>query len=251
MWNENENKRKFRERVFNTQKKGDYDDKCNVFVGFKAKELESYEYEKLEMFERHIREIWCDSNEELGDYVLNWFATTIQKPEKSGVALVLKAEEGAGKGSIVNFFIHHIFGNKHGAMLKNMEKELLGNHNEDSVGKVFCAVDEIQQASKERNNDELKNLITEKFQRINPKSILAYQIEDKRNFIFMTNNEGSMKITPKDRKFVGHDSPKGFWTPTGAVGTRGRSLHCLSLHEGIKANQRLIFNKGRATRRLL
>jgi hypothetical protein len=127
------------------------------------------------MFEIHIREIWCDSNEELGDYVLNWFATIIQKPEKSGVALVLKAEEGAGKGSIV----------KHGAMLKNMEKELLGNHNEDSVGKVFCAVDEIQQASKKRNSDELKNLITEKFQRINPKNILAYQIEDKRNFILL------------------------------------------------------------------
>jgi hypothetical protein len=45
-------------------------------------------------------------------------------------------------------------------------------------------------------------LITEKYQRINPKGISAYQIEDKRNFIFMTNNEGSMKITPKDRRYV-------------------------------------------------
>ena len=53
------------------------------------------------------------------------------------------------------------------------------------MGKVFCAVDEIQQASKKRNNDELKNVITEKFQRINPKNISADQTEDKRNFIFM------------------------------------------------------------------
>jgi hypothetical protein len=45
-------------------------------------------------------------------------------------------------------------------------------------------------------------LITEKFQRINPKNASAYQIEAKWNFIFMTNTEGSMKITPKDRRFV-------------------------------------------------
>jgi hypothetical protein len=202
VWNENANKRKFRERVFNTQHKGDYEDKCNIFVGFQAKELDSYDYSKVEMFEQHVRDIWCDSDPELGDYVLNWFATIVQKPEKSEVALVLKAEEGAGKGSVGKFFIEHIFGKKHAHMLKNMEKELLGNHNEDSVGKVFCVVDEIQQATNKRNNDELKNLITEKFQRINPKGISAYQIEDKRNFIFMTNNEGSMKITPKDRRFV-------------------------------------------------
>lgn len=71
--------------------------------------FQGYKYEPvqndalIEKFNNHIREVICNNNETLYNYVQSWFATVIQEPlARTCTALVIKGTEGTGKNTVTD-----------------------------------------------------------------------------------------------------------------------------------------------------
>ena len=81
----------------------------------------------IKLFVNHIRDIICNGDDELCEYVLNWFAQIIQTPhKKTKVGLVWRSEaEGVGKNIILNL-IRDIMGSEYYYSTSNLE-HLIGN----------------------------------------------------------------------------------------------------------------------------
>lgn len=71
------------------------EDVYNLWRGFAVEPRPGSKHLK---FIDHIREDLCANNQELLDYLLNWMALTIQKPDAPGqVAIVMRGRKGTGK----------------------------------------------------------------------------------------------------------------------------------------------------------
>ncbi|MGB0945158.1 MAG: toprim domain-containing protein, partial [Marinomonas sp.] len=78
-----------------------YKGKLNTYFGHGVEAIE-HSQEDVAPYLDHIKQIICDNNEECYQYVINWLAHMIQKPEeKPGVAIIMKSGQGTGKGVFV------------------------------------------------------------------------------------------------------------------------------------------------------
>jgi len=51
----------------------------------------------------HIKAIWCKGDQKLYDYTVGWLASVVMRPfVKTGTAIVLLSQQGAGKSIILN-----------------------------------------------------------------------------------------------------------------------------------------------------
>jgi len=71
----------------------------------------------------HIKEVYSCGNDKLYQYIIKWFASKFQYPNKMiGTSLVLKSDlEGAGKNIILDFIAEHVIGIKHIRLIDNIE----------------------------------------------------------------------------------------------------------------------------------
>ncbi len=155
-------------------------------------------------------------------YVINWLAYFFQGLKKSQVALVLRGNQGAGKGILFNEVIKPIFGSEYCMTVndKSLRSSYLGGIVEN---KIFFNLDEISHQKAENNNIKnfLKALITndtitaeKKFETLNKETkvygqvmitsneILVLDIEesDRRYTIFTTGD--NLAVT----NYLGHDT---------------------------------------------
>ena len=70
-----------------------YDERPNIFsffTGYEPALLSDVDMNVIEPFLNHTKEVICNGNEELYDYILNWYSYIIQNPgRKTEIALVL------------------------------------------------------------------------------------------------------------------------------------------------------------------
>ena len=67
-------------------------DYFNLFLGFLAKPAMDINKEIMDPILWHVRNIICDGNEVLNEYIWNWWAFLVQKPQqKPRLILVLKS----------------------------------------------------------------------------------------------------------------------------------------------------------------
>ena len=136
----------------------------------------------------HIKQSWCNGDEESYDYVLNYLAHIIQKPHiKTGVLLALKSKEGGGKGFILDK-IGKIIGDTHYCQNSNA-KFLFGDFNGQLEGKILVNLDEAFWGGDKQLEGVIKNKITETRQTINKKNKENYMISCFANYIITTNND--------------------------------------------------------------
>ncbi len=136
----------------------------------------------------HIYNIWCNCNEEHFDYIINWFAHTLQRPwHKMGVLLALQSEEGAGKGVVMET-IAKIMGGAHFTATANANS-IMGDFNGGLEAKVLVDLDEAVWGGDISKMGKMKNLISEQSQEVNKKHKEAYKIKNTTNFMITTNND--------------------------------------------------------------
>ena len=90
-------------------------DLFNLWCGFniKKEEADKYDVEEANPILEHIKELWCNNDENSYNYILDYFAHIIQKPyKKTSVLLALKSKQGGGKGIILDK-IAQIIGDDH------------------------------------------------------------------------------------------------------------------------------------------
>jgi hypothetical protein len=151
------------------------------------------------LMQTHIREVLCAEDEIAEQYVLDYFAYMVQKPEKNaGVALVAKGPEGAGKGIVFRDFVK-IFGT-HGLHVVHAS-HLVGRFNAHLRDTVCLFADEAFFAGDAKHTSVLKGIITEPTLAIEAKYMNPVMVPNYLHLLMASNEDWVVPAGPLARRF--------------------------------------------------
>jgi len=138
---------------------------------------------------------------ECAEYVLNWLAHIVQKPErKTEVCILLYGEQGCGKSTIGEYLLRKIIGLD--KMIITSKADKMFGRFVNSQGKLLAVLNECSGKDTFNICDILKDAITMTTTEQEKKGVDAVAVTDYTNFIFTTNNINSVKIEEGDRRFM-------------------------------------------------
>ncbi|WFQ78084.1 DUF5906 domain-containing protein (plasmid) [Xenorhabdus sp. SF857] len=147
----------------------------------------------------HIFNIICDKDNISYEYLLNWMSHLVQKPEeKPEVAIILRAGQGAGKGTFVDP-LGKIIGAHYSHVTSS--SQMMGRFNSFMENKILIFADEFFAGSK-KSTDMLKGMITEKTQMIERKGIDQIETPSYSRLIMASNHENIVKIERDERRYL-------------------------------------------------
>lgn len=137
------------------------------------------------------------------EWFLKWCAYPLQYPgvKLFSDVLVYGRNHGTGK-SLIGYTLGKIYG-KNFTEIK--QKNLHENHNEWAENKQFVMGDDITGSNKREDNDLLKNLVTQREIRLNPKYIPSYTVPDVINYYFTANRPDTFFMDDDDRRHFIHE----------------------------------------------
>lgn len=133
-------------------------------------------------------------------YTVSWLAHLIQKPgTKMHTALVFwSRDQGVGKNLLFEC-IKDIIGHRHASVVGQAD------FNRDFNGwlkeKILIIGDEVSDQDRRIGADKLKGLITGRTVQINEKYQPVVELENKANFIFLSNHNDALFIDDGDRRY--------------------------------------------------
>ncbi len=193
-WLDNEERRQYEKIVLHPE--GETPPGCfNLWKGFSVKPNPG----DWSFYEKHLREVVCQSNEEYYQYLIKWMANAVQHPGKQGwAAVVLRGDRGAGKGiTAQNFGV--LFG-QHFLHITSSH-HLTGHFNSHLRDCIFLFVDEAFWAGDKKGEGVLKGLITERMITIEGKGKDAEFAPNRLHILMATNSAWAVPAGPKERRF--------------------------------------------------
>jgi hypothetical protein len=194
VWFEHPNRRTFDRVDFDPSGKsrpGVY----NLWTGF-AVEPQRGNWDK---FQQHIFNVICSGDPDAFEYLINWLARMVQRPEQLGeVAIVMRGGEGTGKGIFART-VGKLFG-QHGLHISQPE-QLVGKFNEHCRELVFLFADEAFYAGDIRHINVLKAIITEPTLMIEPKGLRAFPAKNHLHLFMASNNDWVIPASLDARRF--------------------------------------------------
>lgn len=149
----------------------------------------------------HILDVIASGDAALAEYVFQWLAWVVQNPgARAEVALVLRGEEGTGKGTLGNALCD-IFGH-HAAHVTRPKDFVGGNFNAHMRDCAFFFADECYWAGDRSHEGTLKGMITEPTLRIEPKGIDSYETPNALSIMIASNNKWIVPAGVNARRFV-------------------------------------------------
>ena len=146
----------------------------NLFLGFLAKPVPEINKEIMDPILWHVKNVICSGDEKLDEYIWNWWAHLVQKPEmKPQTILVLKSTlQQCGKNIITDFIGDKVLGSHLHFATSDLEK-ILGRFNSAIQARKLIVMNETGMSSGEwhRFNGHLKSLITERMVAIERKDL--------------------------------------------------------------------------------
>ena len=131
---------------------------------------------------------------------MKWMAHILQKPhEKTKKVVVLKSEEGAGKGILWNTFLKPIFG-EYGTQIHDKD-QILGTFNSNCEQKIFLQMNEVMWGGDKQCQDRLKSLVTEDKIWIHKKFKTPIEMDNHANILMDTNNKWACPVNVDSRRF--------------------------------------------------
>lgn len=135
------------------------------------------------------------------EYVLNWLAHVVQRPErKTEVCILLYGSQGCGKSTIGEYILRKIIGLDKIIITSKTDK-MFGRF-VNTQGKLLAVLNEASGKDTFNICDVLKDAITCSMTEQEKKGIDAVSVIDYTNYIFTTNNINSVKIPEDDRRFM-------------------------------------------------
>jgi hypothetical protein len=158
------------------------------------------EFEKTKIY-FHIANNICDNNKELLDWNLKHEAHLFQYPdEKPDVCRIFYSQGGAGKDMYAQFLANMIGANY--CRVQCGLKSLNSNFNAYMKAALLCVYNEVDAKSSHQNHDMLKHIITQQYEKIEPKGIDADIYPCFKRIIINTNYRDIVKIESDDRRYV-------------------------------------------------
>jgi hypothetical protein len=147
----------------------------------------------------YLHKVICQSDQANYQYLLNWLAYGVQKPERQGeVAVVLRGLKGVGKSTLGRLMLK-IFGT-HGMQITN-SKHLVGNFNGHLRHRAFLFADEAFFAGDRSGESVLKGLVTEEYITIEKKGIDQITARNRLKILMCSNSEWVVPASADERRF--------------------------------------------------
>lgn len=155
-------------------------------------------------FVDYVRNVIADNRKEVFEWVMGWVADIVADPgDKKGTALVLVGLPGAGK-SYLGDIIRSIVGTRHTAQTNDIEN-VTAKHNTQFANKLFIQCDEATNSRQKAMTARLKSLITDPYQKVEPKNVDSYEVEALARFMATSNDKKDAIHLPdglNDRRFT-------------------------------------------------
>lgn len=152
-----------------------------------------------DLLDHHIKVNICARDPVCYEYVLNWCALTIQRPEQPiGVALVLRGNRGNGKSSFIRA-IGELFG-PHFMQVTNT-RSITGNFNSHLRDCIMLFADEAVWAGSKPDESALKGLVTEPTITIEGKGRDSVVCRNMLHIAIATNHAWSVPAGFDERRF--------------------------------------------------
>jgi hypothetical protein len=147
-----------------------------------------------------LRDVICDSDEDLYRYVRKWMAHLVQYPGvNSKVALVLRGKQGTGKNTAIELF-GRLFGKAFGVY--DSTDRLLGRFSAHLKDKLLILADEAVWGGFKKDEGVLKAFITAEDRVIEHKGIDLYTVKNLARLVIASNESWAVPLGIDDRRFV-------------------------------------------------
>lgn len=147
-------------------------------------------------------DIMVKHDEKGREYVLDYFAQMLQQPGfLTGIALVFKSSQGAGKNIYLELF-NQMLGKNMFYETANPVRDLMSRFSLGRLNRVLINVDETSGKDTYPYNEQLKNFITSPHYNYEKKGVSPVTLRNFNRFVFTTNNFCPVKIEEGDRRFV-------------------------------------------------
>ena len=148
----------------------------------------------------HIRDVWCSGDEVAYQYVMNWQARMVQRPQERGhTVIVLRSGEGTGKNIIIDILVR-AFG-EHATVAMRTE-DLTGRFNDHLGTSVLVFANEAVWGGDKAQEGMLKGLITDEELTVERKYLPKYRLRNSVHLIMASNNDWVAPVGLDDRRFV-------------------------------------------------
>lgn len=147
----------------------------------------------------HIDEVICSKDTVCYEYLLDWLALMVQKPESPpGVAICLLSGQGTGKGLFAQY-IGKLLGPHYKHILD--KGKLLGRFTGQLEDAVFVFADELDWNGDKRDTGILKGLITEQTRMMERKYVEAFEVKNCIHLLIASNERWAVPAEMDDRRF--------------------------------------------------
>jgi len=172
------------------------DGRLNLWRGFAVDPKEG----DWSLLKAHILEILSAGDQAVADYIMDWCALTVQRPDKPGeVALVMQGGQGVGKGALGSA-LARLFG-AHGAEIRSRE-HLTGRFNHHLRDKVVLFADEAVWSGNKEAESVLKGMITEKRLAYERKGADIVWAKNLLHIIMASNEDWVAPVAWDDRRYA-------------------------------------------------
>ena len=173
------------------------EDKFNVWRGFAVEPSDTAD---CSLFLQMVLDVICSGDVMLFKYVMAWCADAVQNPAKRpGVVLVLKGEQGTGKGTFAHA-IGALFGDHYAYASRS--RHVTGNFNAHLANKLLMFADEALFAGDKANDGALKSLITEDELPVEMKGKDVIKLRNHLRIIMASNQDWVVPAALDDRRFA-------------------------------------------------
>ena len=176
----------------------------NKYQGIRAKLLskDQIDMNKIQIFLDHVSHM-NNGEKAPTKYTLDWQASMFQKPaEKNQTALIFNGDQGSGKNLYWQILIgEKIIGKAHYGYVNDLDS-LTAQFNSLNCNKILSIADEVTFGGGYKQNNKIKSLISQAWQKFEQKYSDAVMMDDFTNYIFFSNQDWVIRIEKSDRRFL-------------------------------------------------
>lgn len=153
------------------------------------------------MFYRLLREVWCQGDEALTEWVKEWFWHILRHPgKKVTTSIGVNGAPGDGKSIVTEKMLMPILGTDMLLRVSN-PKLVLGDFNEAITGKLVTVLEEAAFAGDKSMFAKLKEQVSGDIVVINPKNKAPITLDNFSRVITVSNSPHFMHIEDRDRRY--------------------------------------------------
>lgn len=153
-------------------------------------------------FKWFLLHVICDGRQEIYDWLWLWLAHAVQKPgEKPGTALVIQGDGGSGK-STLGELLHALFGAF--SIHASNPEHVTGKFNKHQATAIMMVSDEALYGGDPRVSSIIKDMVTSRKQRVEPKGIDSFEVDSCMRCVFIGNPKKVVPIEANgsDRRYL-------------------------------------------------